>query len=59
MCCSDAYDLAKLQRRKEVMNRKKESHPNRWVKRRVSDCSPITKVTLNETPEKEKANGVA
>ena len=52
-------DVAKLQKRQEIMNRKKESHPNRWAKGRTRDWSPITKVTLNEMPEKEKTNGVA
>ncbi|MFC0179996.1 integrase core domain-containing protein, partial [Thorsellia kenyensis] len=52
-------DVAKLQKRQEVMNRKKESHPNRWAKGRIRDWSPITKVTLNEMPKKEKTNGVA
>lgn len=40
-------DVAKLQKRQEVINRKKESHPNRWAKGRIRDWSPITKFILS------------
>lgn len=52
-------DINKLRKRQRLMELKKEKHPERWVKGHIRDWSPVTKVTLNESPKEGEKRNIA